>query len=238
MRKKNSGKVQMEGNKLKSGGFLGGHRSHLQRCRCDGARGKGEAWDGWRETGRHGEGLEFTSAQIHTTNSLRRDPLNKKSIIKRCAVLKMWQQLKCINYPKLLLVLLQFSTEGWPTIPLAVSCIWTWNPISLALQPSDAGDHVLLEPVKRCQVPGSPCSGAEVSLCFCQSFSLTLCHVAMLVLWPQSGSTGGWLGHQHAKSPPAMRVKNWGARKEGPLTPLYPLGSKHTSSVRTLYTVS
>ena len=105
--------------------------------------------------------------------------------------------------------------------------------MSLALQPSDAGDHVLLEPVYRRQVPRSPCSGAEVSLWFCQSFSLTLHHVAMLVLWPQSGSTAGWLGHQSAKSPSAMRVKAGELEKRDlsphfiPWAPSIPLVSEH-----------
>ena len=147
----------------------------------------------------------------------------------------MWQQLKCIHYPTLLLVLLVFSTERWPTIPLALSCVWIWNPMSQALQPSDARDHVLSEPMYRCQIPGSPCSGAKVSLCFCRSFSLTLHHVGPVAIvrfyW--------WLtAMSECQVPTCCDGKNWGDGKEGPLTPLYPLGSKHTSSVRTLYTVS
>ena len=43
MREKNTGNVQTAGNKLECGGSLGGHRGHLQRCRRDGTRGKGEA---------------------------------------------------------------------------------------------------------------------------------------------------------------------------------------------------
>lgn len=43
MREKNIGNVQMTGNKLECGGSLGGHRDHLQRCRRDGTRGKGDA---------------------------------------------------------------------------------------------------------------------------------------------------------------------------------------------------